>query len=214
MSQKDKTELFVANLAIPGLSFRHVVGEDAQPLFEVHEQCADHDQVDRLSSIEHAPTQNDLTRWLIEVVQQEHTHNWLVAQVDDTLVGYSRIIWWQEEDGTWVYLTVGWVIPQWRGKGIRTAMLHWAENRIRELAAEHPTAGKWEFASNATNTEKEATALLQAEGYSAAYTVLDMELTDFSLMTEPKLPEGLELRPLTPEHYQAVWNSIQEAYIR
>ena len=88
------------------------------------------------------------------------------------------------------------------------------ESRIQELALEHPTEGQWEYASNASSTELEATALLQAEGYSAAYTVLDMELTDFSLIPEPRLPEGLELRSLTPEHYRAVWDSIQEAYSR
>ena len=98
----------------------------------------------------------------------------------------------------WVYLTTGWVVPSWRGKGIGTAMLHWAETRIQELASEHPTQGHWEYASNATNTEVEATDLLRANGYYAAYTVLDMELTDFSRVPEPNLPAGLELRPLTP----------------
>src|SRR5437868_22700 len=167
--------------AIPGLRFRPVVAADAPALFAVHERCAAYDQIDRLSSIEHAPTQDDLAQRLADVVRQEQTRNWLVAQVEDEVIGYSRILWWTEDDGMWVYLTVGWVVPDWRGKGIGTAMLHWAESRIRELAKEHPNEGKWEYASNASSTEKEATALLQAEGYHAAYTVMDMALTDFSL---------------------------------
>ena len=174
--------------AIAGLRFRHVSdARDAEALFSVHEQCADHDQTDRLSSIEHTPTQEDLARWLSQAVQEGHTPDWLIAYIAEEIVGYSRIIWWTETDGIWVYLTTGWVVPSWRGKGIGTAMLHWAETRIQELASEHPTHGHWEYASNATNTEVEATALLRENGYYAAYTVLDMELTDFSRVPEPTL---------------------------
>ena len=67
---------------------------------------------------------------------------------------------------------------------------------------------------NATNTELEATALLRENGYDAAYTVLDMELTDFARVPEPGLPAGLELRLLTPQHYRAVWESIQASYAK
>ena len=35
-----------------------------------------------------------------------------------------------------------------------------------------------------------------------------------SRVPEPNLPAGLELRPLTPEHYRAVWNSIQSSYAK
>lgn len=198
--------------AIPGLRFRHVVEADASALFEVHEQCQDRDQVDRHSSIEYTPMLADLARWLATVMTERRQADWLVAEIEDEVIGYSRVLWWTETDGMWVYLTLGWVVPAWRGKGIGTAMLHWTEARIRELASEHPTQGRWEYASNATNTEIEATALLHANGYAAAYTVLDMELTDFSRVPEPKLPAGLELRALTPTHYRMVWNSIQASY--
>jgi mycothiol synthase len=199
--------------AIPGLHFRHVDDErDAVALFRVHEECMEHDRVDRLSSIEHTPTQQGIARRLRDAQQQGCTANWLVAQIDEEVIGYSRIEWWTETDDLWVYLTLGWVTPQWRGRGIGGAMLHWAESRIQVLASKHPTHGRWEYASNATNTEIEATALLQENGYYAAYTVLDMELTDFSRVPEPHLPPGLELRPLTPEHYRAVWDSIQASY--
>ena len=201
--------------AIVGLHFSHVHDEkEAAALFSVHEQCADHDQTDRLSSIEHTPTQEDLARWLAQAVQEGHTSNWLITQANEEVIGYSRINWWTETDGMWVYLTTGWVVPSWRGKGIGTAMLRWAETRIQKLASEHPTSGHWEYASNATNTEVEATALLRDNGYFAAYTVLDMELTDFSRVPKPTLPAGLELRLLTPQHYRAVWDSIQASYVK
>ena len=201
--------------AIAGLRFRHGSDAgDAAALFRVHEQCATQDQTDWLSSPEHPPTREDLAGRLAQAVQEGNASNWLLASIEDTIIGYSRIVWWTETDGMWVYLTVGWVVPLWRGQGIGTAMLHWAETRIQELAAAHPTQGQWEYASNATNTEFEATDLLRANGYYAAYTVLDMELTDFSLAPEPGLPAGLELRPLTPPHYHAVWNSIQASYAK
>jgi GNAT superfamily N-acetyltransferase len=123
----------------------------------------------------------------------------LVAEVEERVVGYSRIVSWPEADGTWVYLTLGWVLPEWRGKGIGTAMLHWTENRIRRLAtAEHPDA-KCEFAANASSTEPEATALLLHEGYQVAYTVLEMGHVASAPVPAHAL-RGIEC-VLLPEHY-------------
>lgn len=58
----------------------------------------------------------------------------------------------------WVYFMGGWVLPEWRGKGIGSAMLHWGEAMARQSAAlQHPNE-RSEFAANATSTEQDATA--------------------------------------------------------
>ena len=99
------------------------------------------------------------------MVAENRSDRSLIAQVDERVVGYSRITSWPEGDKTWVYLTLGWILPEWRGRGTGTAMLHWLEARIRQLAAAEHLYEQCEFAANASSTEREASALLLNEGY-------------------------------------------------
>jgi ribosomal protein S18 acetylase RimI-like enzyme len=162
--------------------------------------------------MESLPSRDQILATLSQVVAEDRQDQSLIAQVDERVVGYSRIISWREGDKTWVYLTLGWILPEWRGQGIGTAMLHWLEVRIRQLAAaEHPNE-KCEFAANASSTEREATALLLNEGYYAGYTMLEMGLDASTPAAMHSLPAGNEVRPVLPEHYALVAESVREAY--
>lgn len=200
---------------IAGLHFRRPRGEqDADALHAVHLGRMAHDQLTPLSLSESLPGRERLQETLSRAAAQDRLNRWLVAQIDDLVVGYSQVVSWPEADGTWVYLTLGWVLPEWRGKGIGTAMLHWTEDRIRQLAAaEHP-GDKIELAANASSTEREATALLLHEGYRAVYTVLDMALDASTPVPVHPLPAGVEVRPVLPEHYPLIAASIHESYQR
>lgn len=160
---------------LPGLRFRPFAGEsDADHLQAIHDGRAARDGVDPLSSTESIGTREEFVRSLAAVTASGGEDRTIVAEIDGRVVAYNRFFDWMELDGTRVWLTVGWVLPEWRGHGLGTALLHWAEGRIRERAAAQP--GRWEFAANAGNTEIEATALLRDNGYRAAYTVLEMGL--------------------------------------
>jgi ribosomal protein S18 acetylase RimI-like enzyme len=124
-----------------------------------------------------------------------------------------------ESDGTHVWLIVGWVLPEWRGRGLGTALLRWAEGRVRELAAAQP--GRWEYAANASGTETEATALLRDNGYRVAYTVLEMGLDwdAFAAQLETEFlgrnsvsNAGIEIRPGRVEDAARIAASIDESY--
>jgi mycothiol synthase len=199
--------------AVPGLVWRTIQGEsDAEALCAVHEGRLAHDQVDLLSLSEGAPSVDGLRARLAQVCAEGRQERWLVAQVDDQVVGYSQIADWPEADGTQVYLLLGWVLPAWRGRGIGSAMLHRAEDRARRLAAaEHPGA-PFEFATNASSTETEATALLLHEGYRAGYTVIEMGLDPSTPLAALPLPPGVEVRPVQNEHYLPIATSVDEAY--
>jgi ribosomal protein S18 acetylase RimI-like enzyme len=198
---------------VPGLSFRPIRGEeDAEALYAVHAGRIVHDQIDPLSSFEDLPSREGLSASLSRAVAQGRQDEWLVAQAQATVVGYSRLKCWPEDDGTWVYLILGWVLPEWRGRGIGTAMLHWAEDRSRRLAAAWHSGERFEFAANASSTEKEATALLTNEGYRAGYTVLELSLDADTPVPSYLLPTGIEVRPVRPEHLVLIAASIGEAY--
>ena len=199
--------------AIPGLSFRPVRGEeDAAALYAVHAGRMAHDEVDPLSTSEDFPSHVHLCASLSKAVAGRQQDQWLVAQINERVVGYSQIECWPEADGTWVYLALGWVLPEWRGKGIGTAMLHWTEDRVRRLAAAQHPGEKAEFAANASSTEKEATALLLHEGYRVGYTMLEMALDASAPVLVYALPAGIDVRPVLPEHYPLIAASVREAY--
>ncbi len=199
--------------AIAGLSFRPILGEpDADALYAVQVGRMAQDKIDPLCASEGFPTRDSLHAELAQAIAESRQDQWLVAQIDERVVGYSQIECWPEGDGTWVYLALGWVSPEWRGKGIGTAMLEWIEDRIRRLAAaEHPTE-KCEFAANASSTEKEATALLLYKAYHAGYTVLEMGLDPSTPVPEHPLPAGIEVRPVSPDQYILIAASIHASY--
>ena len=199
--------------AVAGLSFRSTRGEeDAAALYAVHVGRMAHDEVDPLSTFEDFLSLERLQASLSQALAENQQDRWLVAQVGERVVGYSQIKCWPEGDGTWVYLTLGWVLPAWRGQGLGTAMLHWTEDRIRRLAAaEHPHE-KIEFAANASSTEKEATVLLLHEGYRAGYTIVEMGLDFSALVPAPTLPAGIQVRPASPDHFPLIAACIREAY--
>lgn len=199
---------------LPGLTFRHIRGEeDADALCAVRVRSMAHDAIDPLSTSEGVPGREQMLALLSEAAGGGEQDRWLVAQIREEVVSYSRLTSWPESDGTWVYLTLGWVLPEWRGKGIGTAMLHWTEGRIRDLAtAQHPDE-RCELAANASSTEPEAAALLLNEGYRAAYTVLEMGLDAAVPLPAPTaLPAGIDVRAASPENYPLIASSIHAAY--
>jgi mycothiol synthase len=202
--------------ALAGLSFRHVRGEeDADGLRAVRVRSMAHDAIDPLSTLEGVPGSEQMLTQLAESAANGEHDRWLIAQIEENAVGYSRMGFWPESDGTWVYLALGWVLPEWRGKGIGTAMLHWTEDRIRRLAAARHPNEKCEFAANASSTESQAKALLLHEGYRPAYTMLEMGLdASLPLPVPTALPAGIEIRPVAYDHYPLVASSINDAYQR
>jgi ribosomal protein S18 acetylase RimI-like enzyme len=188
--------------------------EEAEALESVHRRCMDRDGVDPLSSVESLPDIETLRASISTALALGRQERWTVAEVGPNVVGYGRISVWPERDGTWVYLALGWVVPEWREKGIATAMLRRAEDQIRRLAAaEHP-GERAELAANASSTQHEATELLLHEGYRLAYTLLEMGLGpgDAFPTDVPALPSGVEIRPSLPEHIPLIAGCVNKAY--
>jgi len=204
----------VANMpAIEGFAFRPICGEaDADAVYALRSGCVECDQVDLLSASESLPSRDEMHAALAEIVAAQRQNQRLLAEVNGQVVGYGLVDSWSEDDGRWVYLILGWVLPAWRGRGIGTAMLQWGEQTARQLAADEHPGERFEFAANASSTQPEATALLLHEGYSAGYTVLEMGLDFSAVPPVHPLPPGVEVRPARPEHLPLIAASMGEAY--
>ena len=200
--------------SIRGLLFRPFCGPgDLRGFAAVRAACAVQDRVDNLSSVEGVPTLADLEERLVRSEGFDPEEDVLVAQVDGQVVGYSSAIWWTETDGTWVYLTLGWVLPPWRGRGIGTAMLHWTQGRLRDLAASHPTQGKAFLAANASETETDTAALLTYEGYRPAFSVIELGMDDLTGLRAAPLLGDFITRPLESPDLPDLHRSMEEAYL-
>lgn len=188
----------------PEIAYRHLHGpEDAPAYVRLIEACREIDAIDPLSTQETIPTVEE-ARATFAGYDPQHV---LFALHGEEMIAWIAITWWTEADGTWLYLHQGRVAPQWRGRGLGTAMLHWAEERIRVLAGTHPTNGKRMFGANASSTEKAATELLLSEEYRCVYTSVLMDFTDFDQLTEPRLPVQIERRDVQPNQLRLIWEA-------
>jgi ribosomal protein S18 acetylase RimI-like enzyme len=198
---------------VDGLTFRNPNGEqDADALAAVHKGRAVHDAVDPLSTLESIPTGEEIRTGLAQAAAAHQLDRWQVAEVKGQVVGYSVIESWHEEDGRWIYLIHGWIVPEWRERGIGTAMLHWGERRVSRLAAAEYPNEPFELAANASSTEPGAAAMLLHEGYTVGFTDLEMDLDPSAPLPEIPLPPGIEIRPALAEHIPLIAESIAESY--
>jgi ribosomal protein S18 acetylase RimI-like enzyme len=190
--------------SLPEIAFRHLHGpEDAPAYVKLIEACREIDKIDPFSTLETIPTVEEMRNSFADCDPQ----NVLFALHGDEMIAFIRLFWWTEADGTWLYLHLGRVVPQWRGRGLGTALLRWAEERIRVLANEHPTNGKSVFGANASSTEKTATELWLNEGYRCVHINALMDFTDFRKLTEPRLPAKIELRSVRPDQLRLIWEA-------
>jgi mycothiol synthase len=204
--------IHLPDAAIDGLAFRRFQGAtDYAPMAAVHEGSREWDQVDPLSSREDIPTVDSLAATFAGA--PSGTPDILIAEIAGQVIGYNHTVWrWTEVTGTRVYLHLGHMLPQWRGKGIGQAMFHWAQARIRELAASEQTTGPKVLATNASSTEKEATALIRANDYAEVRRLSDMKLDPLPPMASGTLPAGVTRRPVHPDHHRAIYQSLKDAY--
>lgn len=193
--------------ALAGLSFRRFRGPaDFPHMVAVREGSKIADQIERVDTVE------GLTATYAHLTNCDPYQDMIFAEIDGQVVGYSRVTWWQEINGPRVYLHFGVLLPEWRRKGIGRAMLRANERRLREIAASHPTDGERVLQSWADQHEHNNEALLQSEGYTRTRDSYDMLRPDLENLPDFQLPEGLEVRPVTPDQYRTIWEADQEAF--
>ncbi len=219
---------------IPGLTFRGFRGDiDFPEMAAVFQGCAEVDQHDEVITAE------DFAREYAHLVNCDPYHDTLFAEIKEgqnnslppalegdskeydsgsiqspgcKVIGYSRVGWFDLVDGKRIYHHFGYLIPEWRRKGIGRAMLRYNQQRLREIAKNHAGEMVRLMESYAEDTDPSATALLISEGYTAARHFFLMVRPDLENIPEAQMPEGLEVRPVKKEHLQAICDASKEAF--
>lgn len=198
--------------AVPGLVFRAFRGpQDLAGMAAVHAGSREQDRIDPLSSRDYFPTLADLQRDYAGL--KPGNLNLLFIEINGQLVGYNQIDWWNEVKDGQVYLHSGWLLPAWRGQGIDRAAWHWSQDRARKLAAEQGVTAKAVLATNTSTTEPEKEILAINEGYTLVRNLSDMAFDDFARLEglTATLAAGVEVRPVEPTHYPAIYAALKAA---
>lgn len=191
---------------VPGLRFRHFAGtSDFAAMARIVGAAKRADNIERSDSPE------------LIANSYSHLHNCdpyedvRFAEVDGVPIAYSRVYWEAQEDGQRVYHLFGFMDPAFRRRGIGQAMLNWNEARLRTIASSHPGDNKV-LRSWADGDEVGTRALLVRNGYRPITYGAEMSRGIDDEIPSASLPEGLEIRPVTPEHLRQIWEADAEAF--
>lgn len=206
-AQPDEVVAFPELPNIPGLVFRGFRGESDYP------GIASTDNASReVDGLEWVLTVDDIDREYSHLVNSDPLRDMIIAEINGEIVGFSRGEWLLEVSGLYRYPVPLLLSPVWRGQGIRRAMLHWIEARMRQVAAGHPAEADKAFSMWTGPKANSLAALLESEGYrpvryfNKMTRPLDGGLPDFPM------PPGLEMRPVEPNHYRLIWDAAEEAF--
>lgn len=193
--------------AVPGLTFRHYAGEDDIPsMVAINNKSNAADGIDWLSTIE------GTTNHYRHLVNCDLSQDMVIAEVHGEMVGYGRCQWEQQLDGERIYQHFATLLPTWRGKGIRRAMLQFNEDRLRTIAASHPQDHKQWLNSWAAETETDWIKLLEINGYKPIRYFMDMVRPNLDNIPNLPLPKGIEVRRGTMDEWREIWEAEREAF--
>jgi mycothiol synthase len=191
---------------IPNLRFRHFKGESDYPLMvTVVEGMKEVDQLEITTSVE------EIAREFKHLEHCDPYRDFLFAEVDAKVVGYTRIWWSRDPSGLCLYNHFVDLLPEWRGKGIRNAMLRYNEQRLREMAQAHPANSPRAFQSIVQDTERDWISVLATEGYEVFRYGFRMVRPNLENIPDFSFPEEIEVRAAKPEHYRAIVDAWNEA---
>ena len=157
-------------------------------------------------------TPDDIAREFRHLVNCDPYKDMLFVEINNQVIGFSRVAWRKEIDNILVYTHYGYLLPKWRRKGIGCAILHYNQKRLREIAAEHTEDLPRYFSSFAADTEIGTTAMLCNEGYLPIRHFYKMVRPDLENIPKAPLPSGLEVRPAVSDHFQAICDASNEAF--
>ncbi len=91
-------------------------------------------------------------------------------------------------------------------------MASWGEQRLRDIAESRPFEGTQLLDSWAEDSETSKIAVLEAAGLAVTQTHARMARSLSDPIPDHRLPEGLEIRPVTNADRRRLWEADQEAF--
>lgn len=195
--------------AIAGLCIRPYAGEaDLPEIVRVENAENAADQVDYRSTVA-----DQRAHYGNPSAQFDAARDVVIAELDGRVVGFAHQNWVDTTDGELREFRLGGAVdPEWRRRGIGTALLADNERRARAQAARLPTERPQALGAFSGEHQPGTIALLSGAGYAPVRYFFDMERPGLDEVPDVPLPHGLELRPITPDLYRRMWDADVEAF--
>ncbi|MBI5962815.1 MAG: GNAT family N-acetyltransferase [Chloroflexi bacterium] len=194
--------------SLPGLRFRHFRGDSDFPkMVKAIEASYEIDKVEQVITVD------ELANSYAHLSNCDPYQDMILAEINDEVIGYSRGSWFIEENtGFYLYGFGGFLVPEWRRKGIGSTILNWIENRMREVHTGQPPNHPGFFQNFVSQHEITRVILLEKYGYKPIRYFHEMVRPSLEDIPDFALPAGLEVRSVLPEHYRQIWAAAEEAF--
>ena len=191
---------------LSNLRFRHFRGASDYPLMvAIVDGMKEADQLELTTSVE------EIANEFRHLEHCDPYRDFLIVEVDGKVIGYTRIWWSKDPSGLYLYNHFANLLPEWRGKGIRNAMLRYNERKLREMTHTQPSDSPRAFQSVVADSEKDWISVLTNEGYHVFRYGFRMVRPTLADIPDLSFPEAIEVRPVKPEHYRAILDAWNEA---
>jgi mycothiol synthase len=136
----------------------------------------------------------------------------VLVEIGDRLValgGVERAV----RDGIATYNVSGWVHPEHRRRGLGSSLLAWNLRRAAERATSEPPGMPVAAQGFADDREAGHLALLARAGFEPARHFFLMHRARLDDVPVSPLPDGIELRPVTPDQHRTIFDAESEAFL-
>ena len=192
---------------IPGLRFRTYAGEADIPAMARVMNAA----TEANGNPEFQP--EELVRnELIHSASTDPHEDVVLGFVEDDLVTVTYATFEDANEGMRHYQSYCYVRPDWRGRGLGSALLPRTEARLREIAATHPQPAPPQLVTWTDGPDAGARALVEAHGYRDVRTYHMMVRPDLQDIEAPEPPAGIVIRPAARDELRQVWEAMSEAF--
>jgi GNAT superfamily N-acetyltransferase len=170
------------------------------------------DQIYRTDTLE------DIVRIYEHLNNCDPYRDMIFAEVDGEAIAYGRVEWKISGDNEWLGYIQAFMHPDWRRKGIGTAMLRYQEDHLRHISKNLLEEGIITeetlryFENFVSDTESGKEAFLHKEGYTAVRYAYSMMRPFSDPIQVTPMPEGLEIRTVPRDQFRKVWEADQEAF--
>jgi mycothiol synthase len=148
-----------------------------------------------------------------EYPERDPSKTLLICEVQSRMVAFAEAFLEEKSDRHVKCHQYAHVLPEFRGEGLREALLRHNEKKLREAVGHEAPLEKVAFQSWALNRPNDWKRILSSEGYEEKWHVLEMVRPNLEDIPDAPLPEELTVRKITEEDYRKVWDASKEAFI-
>ena len=186
---------------IPGLRFRTFRDEGDFPAMSRIAQTSL-----QSDGVEWVTTADELKEEFSRVRDRDPYSDVLFVEARGEMIGYSQMTWDNEPEDVKVYRHIVHLVEEWKGKGIREALLRRNETLLRNIASAHSFPKEKYIQLWAFDGPNDWKRLVEQNRYSPVWRLLEMRHRTLDGVVQRDLPRGLVLRPPRKEELRRIWD--------